>query len=124
MQGPTGQNSRAGGSRDLGESAGTDPALAADLSWGTAAGFGLSPVCWVSHGAGPEQMSLADQGQSLCLESWRSRSASEKWLLHISTGCIVGSIEGDRKRICALQTQIAGQELHVAAPNVILRRKG
>lgn len=34
MQGPTGQNSRAGGSRDLGESAGADPALAADRSQG------------------------------------------------------------------------------------------
>lgn len=31
--------------------------------------------------------------------------------------------EGDIKGICALQTQTTGQELHVAAPNVILHSK-
>lgn len=43
-----------------------------------------------------------------------------KRLLHTPTGCIIGI---ERERICALQVQITGQNLHVAAPNVILWRK-
>lgn len=106
----------------MGESAEMDPALAADLTWGTAAGFGLLPVCRVPCGAGLAQLSLGSRAEAspgklevpFCF--W-------KWLLHIPAGCIVGVTGRDRKRICALQTPVTGQELHVGAPNVILPRK-